>query len=169
MKAIHNVDPDLRIVGILLTCGVNINHPNATGDTPLMTLCANTIPQFWRLDLLRLLSRHRANLNHANRRGDSALITALGCQESAFIKALLHTNVDVNQANGDGNTPLMLLCESKLSTLEKVEIMELLLSKGARIKEAAEIVGTFIFEVERRDRVLGSMLRTIARSGDGLS
>lgn len=164
LRAIHNVNQDLRIIGILLACGANINQPNAKGDTPLMTVCANTtLPQFWRLELLELFSRHRANLNHVNRRGESALIKALNCQESLVIKALLTTNVNVNQASGNGDTPLMLVCESKLSTLEKAEIMEILLAKGARIKETAlaEVVETFILEVEGRDRVLGLFLRTM--------
>lgn len=84
------------------------------------------------------------------------MIKTLNSRESTVIKALLTTNVNVNQANGDGNTPLILLSESQLSTLEKVDIMELLLIKGARINEAAlaEVFETFIVDVEGRDRVL---------------
>lgn len=58
MKAIDNIDQDVRIIGMLLTCNANINQANAMGDTPLMSVCANTtLPQFWRLELLKLLSR----------------------------------------------------------------------------------------------------------------
>ena len=97
MKAIHNIDQDLRIIGMLLTCDANVNQPNAMGDTPLMSVCANTtLPQFWRLELLKLLSRQRANFNHTNRRSDSALTKALVYQDFSFIKALLAINLNVN-------------------------------------------------------------------------
>ena len=58
----------------------------------------------------------------------------------------------------------MLLYGSGLSTLEKVEIMDLMLAKGARMKEGAlaAVLETFILEVEGSDRVLGLMLRTIS-------
>ncbi len=169
VKAIGSIAQDLRVVGILLACGADINQTNARGDTPLMTVYADTaLPQFWRIELLNLLSRHRANLNHINRRGDSVLTKALRCQESVVIKALLTTNVNVNQASGNGDTPLMLVCESQLSILEKVEIMEILLAKGARIPEGALAdVKTFILEVEGRDRVLGSMLRVMTEKERG--
>lgn len=77
--------------------------------------------------------------------------------------------------NGDEDISLILLYESKLSTLKKIKIMKLLLIKSVYIKETtlAEVVKTFIFEIERRDRILNSILRTITRSeekgekGDG--
>ncbi len=57
----------------------------------------------------------------------------------------------------------MLLCKSKLPPLEKGEIIELLLAKGARIQETAlnEILGTFLLAVEGRDRILSSVLRSM--------
>ena len=56
-KAI-NTGQDLRIVGMLLTCGADINKPNAKGETPLMSVCANkTLPQHRRLELCTLLGR----------------------------------------------------------------------------------------------------------------
>ena len=169
VKAVGSIAQDLRVVGILLACGADINQTNARGDTPLMTIYTDTaLPQFWRIELLNLLSRHRANLNHINRRGDSVLTKALRCQESVVIKALLKTNVNVNQASGNGDAPLMLLCESQLCILEKVEIMEILLAKGARIPEGALAdMKTFILEVEGRDRVLGSMLRVMTEKERG--
>ena len=44
---------------------------------------------------------------------------------------------------------MTLICESKLSLLEKVEIMELLIAKGAYVNETALAQGveTFVLEV----------------------
>lgn len=62
----------------------------------------------------------------------------------------------------------MLLYKSQLCILEKVEIMEILLTKGARIPEGALAdMKTFILEVEGRDRVLGSMLRVMTEKERG--
>lgn len=92
-----------------------------------MVLYANTIlPQSLRLELLLLLSRHGADLSHVNQRGDTTLIKALNCQEFIIIKVFLRINVKINQTTGDGNTLLLLLCESRLSILEKAETMDLI-------------------------------------------
>ena len=60
----------------------------------------------------------------------------------------------------------MLLYEFRLFTFEKIKIMDLMLAKGARIREAAlaEVLETFVLEVEGHDRVLNLILRTIIDS-----
>ena len=151
IQAVVNIDQDLRVIGILLKCGANIDQANSKGDTPLMILYANTtLPQSCRLELLTLLSRHRANLNHVNHRDNSVLTKALGYQEAIIVKALLATNLNVNQANAVEDTPLKLLCQSTLSIRNKVEIISLILVKGAFIKEVTLVgmVESAILEVE---------------------
>lgn len=114
-------------VEILLKAGASANAKNNDGITPLIyagTSAAKT----------QLMLAHEADVNAAAAKGRTALHVAVAATEGlAVARLLLARNADVNAVDFRGDTPLT------LANPRHVELIRLLLSKGAKAKVANKV------------------------------
>lgn len=113
----------LELVKGLLNSGVDPNHYDSNGNTPLMAFVAQlpedddyqTGPQ-----ILQLLLQAGANIHARNRAGETAVHIAVRCGRKLSVKALLehHANVHVRDAAGRS---LLTLADVKMETSSEVD------------------------------------------------
>lgn len=116
----------LEMAEVLLNSGVDPNHYDSYGNTPLMAFVAQlpedddyqTGPQ-----ILQLLLHQGANIHARNRAGETALHIAVRCGRKLSVKALLehHANVHVRDAAGRS---LLTLADVKMETSSEVDPTE---------------------------------------------
>jgi hypothetical protein len=106
----------LSLVEGLLDAGVDPNHYDSHGNTPLMAFCAE-LPEdddykTGPLIIERLLE-HGANIHARNRAGETALHVAVRCGRKLAVKVLLDhgANVHARDASGRG---LLALADVKM-------------------------------------------------------
>lgn len=110
----------------LLDEGVDANHYDTHGNTPLMAFVAQ-LPEDddYQIgpQILQLLIRHGANIHARNAAGETALHIAVRCGRKLSIKALLehHANVHVRDADGRG---LLTLADVKMETSSEFDPSE---------------------------------------------
>ena len=106
VKTKHSDD----IVRCLLTSpklDVNLASRNGKQDTPLFTAIA--MQNYNVVEML--LADPRTDVNKCNLDKESPLFAAVRLPYNTYLKLLLNYRVNVNQANSNGITPLMLACE----------------------------------------------------------
>ena len=110
-------------VEFLLTNEALINEKNNNGDTPLILAAARGDSQ-----TIKYLVENQARLNNANNKGQSALTAAVMHHNIPAVKALVEVKkfdklkidkVDINFADANGDTPLILaIKEGSLSIIK---------------------------------------------------
>jgi ankyrin repeat protein len=105
----------------LLVAGVDPNHHDQNGNTPLMTFVAE-LPEddSYKLPpaILTLLIKRGANVHARNRRGETALHIAMRCGRKLAIRALCRNGANVHARDSAGRSVLdvadvkMMNCES---------------------------------------------------------
>lgn len=124
----------LHIAKLLLHHGANVTLPTVDGETPIHH--AVVIGNAKMLELL--VSANPEALNHANVMAiEPPLVTACKVQRAALVKVLLNMKADPNVCNKDGMTPLAVA-----SSLENLEIMELLIKNNADMMLSFSLYGT---------------------------
>jgi ankyrin repeat protein len=119
----------IETVRLLLAAGADVNPPPAGGTTPLMEAASRNSPAV--LKLLLDAGAH-ASLNAKDGLGRTALMLAPGSRSdpssTAAARLLVAAGADVNAADREGQTPLM------LNALKQVpEMIALLLKAGANV------------------------------------
>lgn len=93
----------------LLTAGVNPNHYDLQGNTPLMAFAAE-LPEDddYKMgpNILNLLVSKGANVDARNRAGETALHVAIRCGRKLAVKTLVKLNANVHVRDGDGRSLL---------------------------------------------------------------
>ncbi len=112
----YSITPDL------IKAGADVNLPLPNGRTPLM-LAARQLPRTKKLRLLDMLLTANADVNAVDEDGDTAFHHA--ASYLARIK-LVKAGLNVNAANVDGVTPLMLAAKSG-----SIRLVKELLARGA--------------------------------------
>lgn len=116
----------LELVEGLLHSGVDPNHFDSYGNTPLMAFVAQ-LPEDddYQIgpQILQLLLQRGADIHARNRAGETALHIAVRCGRKLSIKALLenHANVHVRDAAGRS---LLTLSDVKMETSNEVDPAE---------------------------------------------
>jgi uncharacterized protein len=112
-----------RIMQLLVDSGAHIDHRNESGESGLIVAA-----QFGHEKIVGILLSNQANIEAETMEGKTPLILAAqyGCEK--VVEILLLNRATIDARDSDGNTPL-LKASSKI-------IIELLLSKGANVKDA---------------------------------
>ena len=127
MQAIENSYGDNEVAVFLVEHGSDINATNDDGDTPLMVAAAGNND-----GATKLLLDHKADVRVVNKKNQTALHIASAALHAKIVAAILASgSQDVNQKDADGRTPLLLAANNESFVPD--EVMESLLSKGARI------------------------------------
>lgn len=88
----------------LLNSGVDINHKNDKGLTPLMLAVINN-----NVDLVKILLEKGADINAIDKQGNTALIYACALNKKEMIEAVLSdNNLDVTHKNNNGNSAYLI-------------------------------------------------------------
>ena len=113
-----------QMVEALLKAGIGIETRSRSGHTPL-----HLASSFKNVDTMRVLLAHGANVNAQDRDGDTCLIYLPQVQAppSTYRFLFEQPGINVNLANGLGETPLHLMAKWNTSQ----DIVEMLLEKGA--------------------------------------
>jgi hypothetical protein len=106
---------------VLLSRGVNPNHYDSYGNTPLMAFVAQlpedddfeTGPQ-----ILYLLIRHGAKVHWRNRSGETALLVAARCGKKLAVRTLIENGANVHVRVSAGRGVLALLDDKMASELD---------------------------------------------------
>jgi ankyrin repeat protein len=149
--AANNDNPySFKIIKLLITAGAKIDHPDHDFNTPLL-LAVKKI----NLQNMRILCAAGANLLYLNNMGQSPLSVAKYCDDFtehgscldillerpttlhtaarignvAIVRDLLNAQVDVNQIDSQGLSPLYYAVENS-----EPEVVELLVQAGANIE-----------------------------------
>lgn len=92
---------DMRVIAEQIRCGIDVNTPNAAGDTALMIACVQG--HFSVIDYLVKFAKTALNVNYSNAWGWTALMIASAGGHLAIVKHLVkycHADVDVQRDNG---------------------------------------------------------------------
>jgi len=133
----------LRLAGMLLDKGADVNKADIDGRTPLYRSCYNG-----NLELARLLLDKGADVNKPNDDGSTPLIVSCINGNLELARLLLDKGADVNKANKYGKTPLYWSCRN-----ENLELTRLLLSKGADVNKASNNGDTPFYWSCRKDNL----------------
>jgi ankyrin repeat protein len=118
----------LGLVEFLIANGADVNQVDATGQTALM-LAAKTNST----EVVNALLKGGANasINAKSKKGETALLNAVmeyGSSSGVITKALIAAGANVDDVNGDGQTPLILAAQRN-----NLEVINLLLEAHASI------------------------------------
>ena len=119
-----------KITGLLLDRkDIKVNQSNNNGDTPLIMACYNDYKKITGL----LLDHEDIKVNQSNNNGNTPLIMACYNGHKKITGLLLgHKDINVNQCYGK-NTALYFACANRSNDYVQIEIVGLLLEKGAQI------------------------------------
>ena len=129
-KSLHEaaVDGDIRQVKLLISKGADVNAKNKLGKTAL-----HYASEKGHTDVARLLISQGAYVNATNSDGRKPLHYAAMRGDKQTLVLLLSKGADINAKDRDGRTPLF---EAMTSTSAgRKEVVELLVSKGAKVPE----------------------------------
>jgi serine/threonine-protein phosphatase 6 regulatory ankyrin repeat subunit A len=129
-KTLLHANYNIRIVNILLSCGVNSNIQDKHGETLLH--CSNS------LDIIRLLLCYNANPNIKNKNGNTPIHLHTQYGNTQIVKLFLKHGGNPNIKNSSGKTPL--------HYSEELETTKLLLSQPINIDETDNFGRTLLFE-----------------------
>ena len=121
-------DQVLDIVRLLIdNYAADVNLVDTDGETALHLASSGD-----NLDIVKLLLDKGAKVNQADNIGNTPLnIAATNSNNLEIIRILLEKGAEVNQVDNNGDIPLANACDRKN---EKVDIVQLLLSKGGNIQ-----------------------------------
>lgn len=143
----------------------DINSRDIEGRTPLHVASSGTAIH---LEILQYLLSHGASINEMDNRQWTPLHYASNFQNIKSVRLLLRHNADVTASTDDGITPLHMLVKittdinyrpNKITTKELLEVLEIVLSKGADINAADKRGNTVLHEaVTKGNKKLVSFL-----------
>jgi ankyrin repeat protein len=107
-----NSEEELKVMGLLLAHGADVNAKTSYGQTPLHIVLERDWGNNWTGRLedgspLMLLLRHGADVNTVAGNGDSPLHWAMKFQSPRTVAFLLAHGADVHKRDCRGNSPLM--------------------------------------------------------------
>lgn len=114
---------DIPLLKTLLDRKLNVNMPDAEGDTPLHYALG-----VGRADVVALLLEKGAQVNMPNQEGTTPLMLAAGDNHSVNTRAFLDRDAEVNAQNNKGETALMFAARNG-----RLDNVRLLLSEGANV------------------------------------
>ncbi|NGX33710.1 MAG: Phosphocholine transferase AnkX [Candidatus Anoxychlamydiales bacterium] len=122
---------DLRMAGLLLENGANVNFKNAQGNTPLIQAAMHSNVAMLNL----LLSSYGALIDDKNLEGSSALMYAISTKNYQNAKALILKNANVDDSDNQGITILMeaILQMGPIVDESDLEIIESILEKTQNV------------------------------------
>ncbi|KAF3936379.1 Ankyrin-1 [Dactylella cylindrospora] len=148
----------LSVIGLLLSAGVDVGHPDAYGRLPL-----HYAAMHGHVDILEaLLAANPRTLDSMDLDNFTPLIHALHHQQLPVVQALINHQARINPASEKDYIPLNLACQHGL-----VEIAEVLLKNGAQILPDAE--GLFPQHHVARRAHAASLLVTLQSFGANLN
>jgi ankyrin repeat protein len=125
--AIENSYGNNEVAAFLIEKGVDLNGTNNDGDTPLLIAAARNND-----GAVKMLLDHKANVGLVNKKNQSALHIAAAGLHAKIVAAILASGYqEVDGKDSDGRTPLLLAADNESFVPD--EVMDLLLSKGAKI------------------------------------
>jgi|GEM_PF-2251452 len=101
----------------LIKAGANVNHTDEYGSTALIGLMAynsDRETETWkksRAQAVQDLLKAKANVNHTDKQGNTALMRSIQNFDLDAVQVLLKApGININCANKDGSTPIILAC-----------------------------------------------------------
>lgn len=147
----------ISLAKLLLHAGVNVNHQNSNGETPLILACKKGNPTNRKI-IFELISAN-ANINIHDSEGNTPLMYAIKTDSGDeyppdIALALLNKKAEVNVKNNTkGETPLLLSIE-QLATAPQIYIQEFneliksIIQAGANVNiENNEMISPFILAI----------------------
>ncbi|XP_067655089.1 ankyrin repeat domain-containing protein 17-like [Haliotis asinina] len=114
------------IAALLLRHGADPRIAGESGVTPLLLACDYSDSQ-----TIRLLLEHNAQVNVGRR---TPLAAACEREDLEILQLLIDHGADIQRADGDGNTPLMIACEKGIG----IGVFDLLMKYGASVSSVDE-------------------------------
>ncbi|KAI2654495.1 Kinase D-interacting substrate of 220 kDa B [Labeo rohita] len=120
-----------EIVQDLLDAGTYVNIPDRSGDTVLIGAVRGG-----HVEIVRALLNKYADIDVKGQDGKTALYWAVEKGNATMVRDILQCNPDTEAYTKDGETPLI-----KATKMRNMEIVELLLDKGAKVsRKLAELL-----------------------------
>eukprot|EP00958_Prasinococcus_capsulatus_P005222 scaffold508_cov554-Prasinococcus_capsulatus_cf.AAC.2 len=150
----------LFVLACCASRGVNIDHENSLGMTPLM-YCA----EHEHIESIRLLLTNGARVDHESSIGHTALMVAAACNRVDSVEALLDMGASINHQNTIGKTPLMVA-----SSLNCTNVIEILIQRGADMTLGlANDIGGKTALVQAAEAKATEAVRLLIRKGMGVN
>jgi len=143
---------------LLLDKGANPNAVSQTGSTPLMSVRSS--------DVVGTLIAHGADAKVRSKRGETALADAASRGDRAACTLLLEKGADVNAVDYRGYTPLL---QAVQYDRDSIELVKLLLARGANVTAVAEGQTAVSIAVRRGETELTRLLREATAGARGNS
>ncbi|XP_012495398.1 PREDICTED: kinase D-interacting substrate of 220 kDa [Propithecus coquereli] len=113
-----------EIVQDLLDAGTYVNIPDRSGDTVLIGAVRGG-----HVEIVRALLQKYADIDIRGQDNKTALYWAVEKGNATMVRDILQCNPDTEICTKDGETPLI-----KATKMRNIEVVELLLDKGAKVK-----------------------------------
>ncbi len=124
-------DPEKEIVEYFIKRGVDINHRDNDGNSPLLIMVRNNCG----FEAVKILVEAHADVNIQNREGNTALFIALKKKSFETAMYLLENGADFKIKNKEGETALGYAVEKGLSLfVEKMTLIEATKPKKKRVR-----------------------------------
>lgn len=107
LHALASRSKDLEVITYFLKKGVDVNQPDAQGNTPFMNASGRNT-----LEVVALLSKDLTDINHTNKKGESALALAVANNSADVVDFLLKRNADLSVVDTNGNDLTTYLMQS---------------------------------------------------------
>jgi ankyrin repeat protein len=123
-----------EIVKVLLEKGANVDAEGSQGGTALIAAACSCaiIDMPYTLDAIVLLVEKHANVNARTKDGSTALMGAAGWGRSDIAEFLLNHGAQIDAANDEGYTALLIAASG--SALPTADVVKLLLTRGANVE-----------------------------------
>jgi ankyrin repeat protein len=116
-----------KVVESLLSRKADVNAQNTYGDTPLHNAACN------QQEVVELLVAHNADVRIKNHSGETPLFAAVTCSQKTIVAFLLAHNAEVNLRGWWHGRTLLQYAVSGVHNEDGVEIVKILLAKGADV------------------------------------